>query len=118
MYIIYLREEDMIKDTKYPIIAHLNEAANKNLFEFLENLINGIGSGYDYSTGYFWDELDDFDKIHTEKFDGLMIETEAGEAVNVSLDDILYYLNILVDRCELSDLEKEKIRALIEQLIK
>ena len=116
MYIIYLQEEDMKKDSKYPVIAHLNEAANDNLLEFLEKLRNGVGSGYDYSTGCFWGELDDFDRSHTDKFEGLLIETESGEKAVVSFEEICYYLNILLDRCQLSNSNKEKAREIVQQL--
>ena len=47
MYKIYLKEEDQLKDSDFPIIAHLNEAANSDFILFLQNLNNGTGSGYD-----------------------------------------------------------------------
>jgi hypothetical protein len=47
MYKIYLKEEDQLKDSDFPIIAHLNEAASSDFILFLQNLNNGTGSGYD-----------------------------------------------------------------------
>ena len=47
MYKIYLKEEDQLKNTDFPIIAHLNEAANSDFVLFLQNLNNGKGSGYE-----------------------------------------------------------------------
>ena len=81
MYIILLKEEDMIKENHFPIIAHINEAYNNDLLEFIECMIKGIGVGYDYTCSSFWDESDEYDKENTEKYDGLMIETEDDEKV-------------------------------------
>ena len=44
MYKIYLKEEDLLKDTGFPIIAHLNEASNSDFILFLQNLNNVTGS--------------------------------------------------------------------------
>jgi hypothetical protein len=103
MYTIYLNEEDLRQNSKYPIIALLNEAANENLVEFLENLNNNIGSGYNYTTAYFWEELDDFDRLQIEKFDGIKIETESGEEIIVSYEEMAYYLNLLLEKIPLKE---------------
>lgn len=94
MYIILLKEEDMVKENHFPIIAHINEAYNNDLLEFIEYMIKGIGVGYDYTCSSFWDELDDYDKENTEKYDGLMIETEDDEKVILSMSELLYYLEL------------------------
>lgn len=94
MYIILLKEEDMIKENHFPIIAHINEAYNNDLLEFIECMIKGIGVGYDYTCSSFWNELDDYDKENTEKYDGLMIETEDDEKVILSMSELLYYLEL------------------------
>lgn len=93
MYIILLKE-DMVKENHFPIIAHINEAYNNDLLEFIEYMIKGIGVGYDYTCSSFWDELDDYDKENTEKYDGLMIETEDDEKVILSMSELLYYLEL------------------------
>ena len=94
MYIILLKEEDMVKENHFPIIAHINEAYNNDLLEFIEYMIKGIGVGYDYTCSSFWDELDDYDKENTKKYDGLMIETEDDEKVILSMSELLYYLEL------------------------
>ena len=94
MYTILLKEEDMIKENHFPIIAHINEAYNNDLLEFIGYMIKGIGVGYDYTCSSFWDELDDYDKENTEKYDGLMIETEDDEKVILSMSELLYYLEL------------------------
>lgn len=94
MYIILLKEEDMIKENHFPILAHINEAYNNDLLEFIECMIKGIGVGYDYTCSSFWDELDAYDKENTEKYDGLMIETEDDEKVILSISELLYYLEL------------------------
>ena len=104
MYTILLKEEDMIKENHFPIIAHINEAYNNDLLEFIEYMIKGIGVGYDYTCSSFWDELDDYDKENTEKYDGLMIETEDDEKVILSMAELLYYLELTQER--LSDIDQ------------
>ena len=104
MYTILLKEEDMIKENHFPIIANINEAYNNDLLEFIEYMIKGIGVGYDYTCSSFWDELDDYDKENTEKYDGLMIETEDDEKVILSMAELLYYLELTQER--LSDIDQ------------
>ena len=94
MYIILLKEEDMVKENHFPIIAHINEAYNNDLLEFIEYMIKGIGVRYDYTCSSFWSELDDYDKENTEEYDGLLIETEDDEKVILSMAELLYYLEL------------------------
>ncbi len=103
MYIILLKEEDMIKENHFPIIAHINEAYNNDLLEFIECMIKGIGVGYDYTCISFWDESDDYDKENTKKYDGLMIETEDDEKVILSMSELLYYLELAQKQLSIID---------------
>lgn len=98
MYTILLNEDDMIKENHFPIIAHINEAYNNNLIEFMECIIKGIGVGYDYSCSSFWNELDDYDKENTEKYDGILIETEADEKIILSMSELICYLELAQKR--------------------
>lgn len=98
MYKIYLKEEDQLKDTDFPIIAHLNEAANSDFILFLKNLNNEIGSGYDFTCSNFWSELDECDKSQVNKFEGLEISTEADEDIIISYTELLYYLKLIRKR--------------------
>lgn len=98
MYKIYLKEEDQLKDTDFPIIAHLNVAANSDFILFLQNLNNGTGSGYEYTCSNFWDDLDEYDKSQIEKFEGLEIGTQADEEIILSYDDLLYYIKLIRKR--------------------
>lgn len=104
MYMILLKEEDMLKETHFPIIAHINEAYNNNLIEFIECIVKGIGIGYDYTCSSFWGELDDYDKENIEKYDGLMIETEDDERIVLSMSEVLYYLELT--QIKISDIDQ------------
>ena len=114
MYTFYLKEEDMLKDTHFPVIALFNEAANQDIHEFYRALSNGEGCGYDYAACYFWQELDDFDKQQIAPFDGICVETETGERVVVPYQEWAYYLKLMVGRYqktedspELNQLQKQ-----------
>ena len=98
MYIIYLKEEDQLKDTDFPIIAHLKEAANSDFIQFLQNLNNGTGSGYEYTCSNFWDDLDEYDQSQREKFDGVEVGTQADEEIVLSYDELLYYIRLIRKR--------------------
>ncbi len=110
MYIILLKEEDMIKDNHFPIIAHINEAYNDDLIEFITCMIKGIGVGYDYTCSSFWSELDDYDKENIKKYDGLMVETEDDEKVILSMSELLHYLELAQKR--LSNLDQAITKSL------
>ena len=98
MYKIYLKEEDQLKDTDFPIIAHLNEAANSDFILFLQNLNNGIGSGYEYTCSNFWDDLDEYDKSQIQKFEGVEVGTQADEEIILSYGELLYYIKLIRER--------------------
>ncbi len=113
MYKIYLKEEDQLKDSDFPIIAHLNEAANSDFILFLQNLNNGTGSGYEYTCSNFWDDLDEYDKSQIEKFEGLEIGTQADEEIILSFDDLLYYIKLIRKRI----ITDEQSEVVIDKLI-
>lgn len=98
MYTIYIADADLLKAEQFPVAALINEAANADIIEFVENLANGVGSGFNYSNCSFWDDLDEYDQANTPKFDGLWVSNEGGEEVIVSFDDVFYYLETLYSR--------------------
>lgn len=98
MYTIYITDADLLKAEQFPVAALINEAANADIIEFVENLANGVGSGFNYSNCSFWDDLDEYDQANTPKFDGLWVSNEGGEEVIVSFDDVFYYLETLYSR--------------------
>ena len=95
MYKIYITDKDLMKTEQFPVAALINEAANTDIIEFADNLVNGIGSGYNFSSCSFWDDLDEYDQNNTSKFEGLLVSTEDGEEVIVSFNDVYYYLEML-----------------------
>ena len=113
MYKIYLKEEDQLKNTDFPIIAHLNEAANSDFILFLQNLNNGTGSGYEFTCSNFWDDLDEYDKSQIKKFEGIEIGTQADEEIILSYDELLYYVKLIRKRI-ITDKQSE---AIIDKLI-
>ena len=98
MYKIFLKEEDLLKAEHFPVIALLNEASNPNVIEFVENLCEGIGTGYDFSSCSFWNDFDEYDQVNMEKFDGLLITNEAGDEIIISKQELKHYLEILYNR--------------------
>lgn len=98
MYTIYITDADLLKAEQFPVAALINEAANADIIEFVENLANGVGSGFNYSNCSFWDDLDEYDQANTPQFDGLWVSNEGGEEVIVSFDDVFYYLETLYSR--------------------
>ena len=98
MYTIYIADADLLKAEQFPVAALINEAANADIIEFIENLANGVGSGFNYSNCSFWDDLDEYDQANTPKFDGLWVSNEGGEEVIVSFDDVFYYMETVYSR--------------------
>ena len=94
MYKLFITENDLKQESHFPMMALFNEAANSDVVEFLNNINNEIGSGYNFTTCCFWSELDDYDKQDISEFIGLLIETEDGEQIVISYSDLLYYLEL------------------------
>ena len=116
MFTTILKEEDALKENHFPIIALLNEAYNTDIIGFIKELIQGVGSGYNYTTCSFWEELDDYDKERIAYYNGVMIETEAGEELYLSLRELFVYLVLLKNKVSLenSDLSN-KISLLLDE---
>ena len=116
MFTTILKEEDALKENHFPIIALLNEAYNTDIIGFIKELIQGVGSGYNYATCSFWEELDDYDKERIAYYNGVMIETEAGEELYLSLRELFIYLVLLKNKVSLenSDLSN-KISLLLDE---
>lgn len=114
MYIIYLKEEDLLTKEHFPVVALINEAANSDIIEFVKNLVNGVGAGYNYSSCSFWNDLDEYEQSNTQKFEGLWVSNEAGEEVIISYGDLLHYLETICAR--LAEEKYDRITVLQELL--
>ena len=98
MYNIYLKEKDLLDAEQFPVAALLNEAANSDIIEFVTNLVDGVGSGYNYSNCSFWNDFDEYEQANMQMFDGLWVGNEGGEEIIISYKDLLYYLETLFSR--------------------
>ena len=116
MFTTILKEEDALKENHFPVIALLNEAYNTDIIGFIQELIQGIGSGYNYTTCSFWEELDDYDKEHIAYYDGVMIETEDGEELYLSMSELFVYLSLLKNKVSLTNSDlSNKISLLLDE---
>ena len=116
MFTTILKEEDALKENHFPIIALLNEAYNTDIIGFIQELIQGIGSGYNYATCSFWEELDDYDKERIEHYDGVMIDTEDGEKLYLSMSELFVYLALLKNKVSLTNSDlSNKISLLLDE---
>ena len=114
MYNIYVKDEDLLNTDQFPVVALINEAANSDIIDFVANLANGIGSGYNYSNCSFWNDLDEYEQADIQEFDGLLVSNEGGEEVLVPYKDLLYYLETLCSRLAVEKFDKiNDLRALI-----
>ncbi len=114
MYIIYLKEEDLLTKEHFPVAALINEATNSDIIEFVKNLVNGVGTGYNYSNCSFWNDLDEYEQSNTQQFGGLWVSNEAGEEVIISYGDLLHYLETICAR--LAEEKYDRITVLQELL--
>lgn len=102
MNFILEEENDALKPEHWIVCHLLNNALKYNIISAVENLNKGIGSGYDYVGCYFWNNLDEYDKSHIAKFDGLLVyymefDEEDVELI-ISLEEFDYYLELLYTR--------------------
>lgn len=114
MYVIYLKDEDLLTAEHFPAAALINEAANSDIVEFVLNLVQGIGSGYDYSNCVLWNDLDEYDQTQVQKFDGIWVTNEGGDSVIMSYKEFLYYLEKVFSR--ITNLDNEGLSKL-QQLL-
>ena len=93
----------------------INEASNSDIIEFVENLVQGVGSGYNYTSCSFWNDLDEYEQTNVPHFDGVWVGNEAGEEVIISYRDLLYYLETLYSRLGINNFNRlNELRALLD----
>ncbi|MCM1523227.1 MAG: ribonuclease toxin immunity protein CdiI [Ruminococcus sp.] len=98
MYNFYLTEEDEIRNGHFPVIAVFNMGCNYSILDFFTGLCRCTGWNGDFGGCCFWDELDEYDKAHTEKFDGVLFELDNDENVVISFNELFHYMKIAAER--------------------
>lgn len=112
-----LHEEDMLKETDFPVIVFFGVISDKNRFvPIIDHLSDGIGYGYEFAVCLFpSDEI-----MESEQFgDGVEFSLDNGEAVVLSYEEYYYYLkkacmNYLIKYPE----EKDVIYRILEKVRK
>ena len=116
MYTIILKENDMLNEKHFPVVALLNEAYNSDIIGFIKDLNQGIGTGYNYTTCSFWEELDDYDKVKVARYDGVLSETADDEELCLSMKELRYYLVLLQNRILSVNMELfDKISVILDE---
>ena len=119
--ILWLTEKDMLSYDHFPIIAIFNLIPNKLFIETISSLCQGIGFGVDYGNCFFYNDLDGYDKMFTEAYDGVRFKLHDGEEVIIDNDTFYYYLqkvcmNYLEDYSENSKQVFEILQKVKQQL--
>lgn len=119
MYTFFIDENDLLNHTHLPVADLLNDACNTDIIGFVTNLNNRVGSSYNYASGTFWTDMDIFAQSQIPKFDGLLIDTEGGDEIIISLRELAHYLEIIYTRLETAQFrDLSKLRYLLDEFEK
>ena len=109
-----IETEELLNESHYPVKALFDMVSDIRFVQVLEGITNGIGFGENYGACVFWNELDDYDKQHLEKYEGAEFGLHSGEEIIIGYRDLLYYLNIICrGYCDDFPEEKERVNKLL-----
>ena len=116
----YLNESDLNDHNKYPLIIYLNAASCMGILTFIETITNeDCGITYENVGGYFWSELDEYEKSQIEPYEGILITYMIDEyEVIISYEELVYYLKLLVSRMHMPKEKENRALELIHEFAK
>ena len=93
-----IEDNELIKQEHFPVKAVFNMISDKEFVEVITSLCHGEGWGGDYGSCVFWNDLDDYDKTQTPKYDGAEFGLHNGEEITISLPELLSYIKLVVNK--------------------
>ena len=109
-----IEDLELLDRNHFPVKALFDMVSDSRLIEVLEGISKGTGFGENYGACVFWNDLDDYDKENTPKYEGVEFGLNNGEEVIIGYQELLYYLEIICKKyCEEYPENKKRINAIL-----
>ncbi|MBQ7624492.1 MAG: hypothetical protein IJS65_04375 [Clostridia bacterium] len=101
---------ELLKPKHFAVGVVFYEACNcgNGIVTFYENLAKHIGWGGNSGDCDFWEDLDEYDRTKTEKFDGVRFTFLNEESVIISFEELYYYMKTALAKYTPKNEEEKK----------
>ena len=91
-------DKELLNKDHFPVKALFNMVDNERFIKVIQGISKGIGFGENYGACVFWNDLDDYAKELTVKYEGAEFGLNNGEEVIIGYQDLYYYLLIICNK--------------------
>ena len=111
-----IEESELLEKNHYPVKVLFDMVSDERFKKVILGISDGIGFGENYGACVFWNDLDDYDKLNTEEYEGAEFGLNNGEEVIINPKELFYYLNIICTKyCNDYPDERKWIMNMIEE---
>lgn len=93
-----IEDVELLQKSHFPVKALFDMVSDERFVKVVEGISKGTGFGENYGACIFWNDLDDYDKVNIEKYEGAEFGLNNGEEITIGYQDIFYYLKIICDK--------------------
>lgn len=90
-----IEENELLDANHYPVKVLFDMVTDNRFKEVILGLSNKRGFGENYGACNFWNNLDEYDKINTEKYEGIEFGLNNGDEIIITYEELFYYLKII-----------------------
>lgn len=90
-----LTDEELLDKSHFPVKALFDMVSDTRFLKVIEGISQGKGFGENYGACVFWNDLDEYDRQETEKYEGAEFGLNSGEEIIIDYNNLYYYLKII-----------------------
>ncbi len=91
-------DKELLHKKHFPVKALFDMVDDTRLIDVIKGISRGMGFGENYGACVFWNDLDDYDKEMTIKYEGAEFGLHNGEEVIIGYEDLYHYLFLICDK--------------------
>lgn len=93
-----INENELLNRKQFPVKALFDMVSNERFIKVIRGISQGVGFGENYGACVFWNDLDEYDKSNTDKYEGAEFGLHNGEEIIINYDDLYHYLKIVCNK--------------------
>ncbi len=103
-------DKELLSKDHFPVKAIFNMVDNTRFIKVVQGISKGIGFGENYGACVFWNDLDDYDKELTIKYEGAEFGLNDGAEIIIGYQDLYHYLKIICNKyCKEFPKDKQQV---------
>lgn len=109
-----INENELLNREQFPVKELFNMVSDERFIKVIKGISQGVGFGENYGACVFWDDLDEYDKLNTDIYEGAEFGLHNGKEIIINYNELYYYLKIICNKfIEDYPNQKDKIESII-----